>query len=122
MYAVHHNCKGHTGAGMGFGQGMGLSYSWIQNKLAKSLKEAELVGVNDTLGYILWACYFMEEQGHDMVPTVLYQDNVSAILLETNGKASSTRQTTHIKVKYFYIEKKINNGEIEIEHFPMGQM
>ncbi len=109
------------------------------------MTEAELVGVNDTLGYILWACYFMEEQGYDMVPTVcvceclwacyfmeeqgydmvptvLSQDNVSAILLETNGKASSTKQTTHIKVKYFYIEEKVNNGEIEIEHFPTGQM
>jgi hypothetical protein len=46
---------------MGFGQGMGLGYSWKQKILAKSLAEAELVGVNDTLGYILWACYFMEE-------------------------------------------------------------
>jgi hypothetical protein len=27
-YAVHHNCKGHTGAGMSFGQGMACSYSW----------------------------------------------------------------------------------------------
>jgi hypothetical protein len=26
-YAVHHNCKGHTGSGMSFGQGMAMSYS-----------------------------------------------------------------------------------------------
>jgi len=26
-YAVHHDCKGHTGAGMSFGQGMALNYS-----------------------------------------------------------------------------------------------
>ncbi len=70
--------------------------------VAKSLTEAELVGVDNTLGYILWACYFMDKQGHDMDPSVLYQDYVSAILLETKGKASSTKQTKHIKVKYFY--------------------
>jgi hypothetical protein len=26
-YAVHDDCRGHTGAGMSFGQGMALSYS-----------------------------------------------------------------------------------------------
>jgi hypothetical protein len=45
---------------------------------------------------------------------------VSAILLETNGKAR--KQTMHIKVKYFYNEEKVDNGEIKIEHFPTGQM
>ncbi len=54
----------------------------------------------------------MEEQGYDMDLLVLYQDNVSAILLETNCKASSTKQTKHIKVKYFYIKEKADNGEV----------
>ncbi len=53
---------------------------------------------------------------------VLYQDNMSAILLETNGKARSTKQTKHIKVKHFYIKEKVDNGEIKIELFPTGQM
>ncbi len=58
-YAVHHDCKGHTGAGMSFGQGMAMSYSWKQKVMTKSSTEAELVGVDDSLGYILWARYFM---------------------------------------------------------------
>jgi hypothetical protein len=64
----------------------------------------------------------MEEQGNDMYPLVLYQENMSVILLEPNGKVSSTKQIKHIKVKYFYIKKKVNNGEIYIEHCPTGQM
>jgi hypothetical protein len=64
----------------------------------------------------------MEEQGYDMDLLVLYQDNVSAILLETNGKASSTKQTKHIQVKYFYIMEKVDSWEIKFEHFPTGQM
>jgi hypothetical protein len=98
-YAVHHDCKGHTGVGMSFGQGMALRYSWKLKIVAKSSTKAELIGVDNTLGYILWACYFMEEQGYDMDPLVLHQENMSAILLETNGKASSMKQTKHIKVK-----------------------
>jgi hypothetical protein len=73
-YAVHDDCQGHTGAGMSFGQGMALSYSWKHKINRKSSTEAELV--------ILWACYFMVEQGYDMEPSLLYQDNMSAIIRE----------------------------------------
>jgi hypothetical protein len=47
---------------------------------------------------------------------------MSAILLERNCKASSTKGTKHIKVEYFLIKEKVDNGEIKIEHYPMGQM
>ncbi len=70
---------------MSFGQGMTLTYSWKQKIVAKSSTKAELVGVDDTLGYIRWVHYFMEEQSYDMDPSVLYQDNISVILLEING-------------------------------------
>ncbi len=52
-YAVHDNCWGHTGAGMSFGQGMARSYSWKQKINTKSSTKAELVGVDNSLGYIL---------------------------------------------------------------------
>jgi hypothetical protein len=70
--AVHHICKGHMGAGMSFRHGMALSYSWKQKIMAKSLMEAELARVDNILGYILWACYFMKKQGYDMDPSLLY--------------------------------------------------
>ena len=121
-YAVHHDCKGHTGAGMSLGRGMAMSYSWKHKINTKSSTEAEIVGVDDSLAYILWARYFLQEQGYDMEPSLLYQDNMSAILLETNGKASSSKRTKHIKVKYFYIKDKIDQGEITVEHCPTEQM
>jgi hypothetical protein len=43
------------------------------------------------------------EQGYDMDPSLLYKDNMSAILLETTRRASSSKRTEHIKVKYFLI-------------------
>jgi hypothetical protein len=107
---------------MSFSQGMALSYSWKQKINTKSSTEAELFGVDDLLGYILWACYFMIEQGYDMDLSLLYQNNMSAILLETNGRASSSKQTKHIKVKYFLIKDKVNREEITIEHCPTEQM
>jgi hypothetical protein len=67
----------------------------------KSSTEAEIVGVDDFLAYILWAIYFLQEQGYDLEPSLVYQENLSAILLEMNGKTSSSKRTKHIKVKYF---------------------
>jgi hypothetical protein len=121
-FAVHDDCKSHTGAGMSLGRGMAMSYSWKQKINTKSSTEAELVGVDDSLAYILWARYFLQEQGYDMEPSLLYQDNMSAILLETNGKASSSKRTKHIKVKYFYIKDKIDQDEIVVEHCPTDQI
>ena len=121
-YAVHDNCWRHMGVGMSFGQGMALSYSWKQKINMKSSTEAELVGVDDSLGYILWACYFMQEQGYDMDPLLLYQDNMSAILLKTNGRTSSSKQTKHIKVKYYLIKDEVDQEEISIVHCLTNQM
>jgi hypothetical protein len=70
--------------------------------MAKSSTKAEQVGVDDSLGYILWVCYFMQEQGHNMDVSLPYQDNMSVILLEINGKVSKSKQTKHIKVMVFY--------------------
>ena len=53
VFAVHYDCWGHTGAGISFCQGMALSYSWKQKINTKSSTEAELVGVDNSLGYIL---------------------------------------------------------------------
>jgi hypothetical protein len=47
---VHDDCQGHTGVVMSFGQGMALSYSWKQKINRKSSTEADLVGVDDSLG------------------------------------------------------------------------
>lgn len=53
---------------------------------------------------------------------LLYQDNMSAMLLKTNGKASSLKQTKQIKVKYFFIKDKVDQGEVTIKHCPTDQM
>ncbi len=57
-----------------------------------------------------------------MDPSLLYQDNMSTILLKTNGRTSSSKQTKHIKVKYFLIKDKMEQKEIIIEHCPPDQM
>ena len=40
-----------------------------------SSTEAELIGIADILGMILWCNYFMEAQGHTIEHNILYQDH-----------------------------------------------
>ena len=96
---------------MSLGRGMAMSYSWKQKINMKSSTEAEIVGVDDFLAYILWAIYFLQEQGYDLEPSLVYQENLSAILLEMNGKASSSKRTKHIKVKYFSRKGQDQTGQ-----------
>ena len=60
---------------------MAHSYSCKQKINTKSPTEAELVRVDNLLGYILWAHYFVQGQGYGIDPSLLYQDSMSAILL-----------------------------------------
>ncbi len=108
---------------MSLGQGMVMKYSYWKHKInTKSSTEVELVGVDDSLGYILSVQYFIQAQGYNMDTSLLYQDNMSAILLKMNRKTISSKCTKHIKVKYFFIQDKVSQGEITIDHCPTEQM
>jgi hypothetical protein len=85
-YATHGNCKGHTGATMSMGTGSITGISKKQKINTRSSTESELVGVHDVAPHMLWTRYFIEAQGYKLKESILHQDNMSAMLLETNGK------------------------------------
>jgi hypothetical protein len=64
----------------------------------------------------------MQEQDFNIEVLLLYQDNMSAMLLETNSRASSSNCTKHIKVKYCFIKDKVDQVEVTIEYCLTGQM
>jgi hypothetical protein len=121
-YAVHPNMHGHTGGTMSMGRGSVYSTSTKQKLVTRSSTECELVGIHDVMPQIEWTKLFLEAQGYAMQDTVLYQDNMSAILLEKNGRASSSKRTKHIHQRYFYVKEKVDNGDIRVEHCPTEQM
>ena len=97
-HAVHWDCKGQTGAGMTLGEGAVISSSKKQKINTRSSTETELVGVDNAMPTVLWCLYFIQEQGYSMIHALIYQDNKSAILLETNGKMSSSGRSTSLVV------------------------
>jgi hypothetical protein len=64
----------------------------------------------------------MESQGYTVNDNILYQDHKSAILLEKNGKASSSRRTKDINIRYFFITDRIRNNELSVVWCPTGNM
>ena len=52
----------------------------------------------------------------------MYQDNISAMLLENNGKKYSTKNTKHINVRYYFNMNLVETGDVVIKYFPMKEM
>jgi len=121
-FAVHPNMRGHTGGGLTLGRGFPIVSSTKQKLNTRSSTESELVGVDDMMPTILWARYFLKAQGYNVTDNVIFQDNQSAILLERNGKASSSKRTKHIAVRYFFITNRIQMGEVRTEWCPTEDM
>ena len=121
-FAVHPNMRGHTGGGLTMGRGFPIVTSTKQKLNTRSSTESELVGVDDMMPSILWTRYFLKAQGYHVSDNIIFQDNKSTMLLERNGKASSSRRTKHINVRYFFITDRIAKGEVRVEWCPTKEM
>ena len=96
-FATHCDMRSHTGGAMSLGKGIIYGTSTRQKLNTQSSTKAELVAVDDCMSQILWTRYFLDAQGYNINDCIIYQDNKSAILLEQNGQASSSKRTRHIR-------------------------
>jgi Reverse transcriptase (RNA-dependent DNA polymerase) len=121
-FAIHGDMRSHTGGVISFGRGGLICKSKKQSINTKSTTEAELVGASDYLPNTLFVKMFMTAQGYPITQAVFYQDNESAIKMESNGKASCGQRSRHIDIRYFFITDHAKRQSITIEHCPTGIM
>ncbi|MCK7499178.1 MAG: hypothetical protein MZW92_58370 [Comamonadaceae bacterium] len=121
-YAVHTDMKSHTGGTLSMGKGSIYSTSNKQKLVTRSSTEAEVVGVHDVMPQLIWTAHFLDGQGVTIDESILYQDNTSSILLEKNGRSSSTKRTRHMNIRYFFIKDQVDSKRVKIEHCPTGDM
>lgn len=121
-FAVHEDMRSQSGGGMSLGKGMVYSSSIRQKLNTRSSTEAELVGVHDFLPQVLWTRYFLEAQGYGVKDNIIHQDNQSTMLLANNGKASSSKRTRHINIRYFFITDRVDAGEASLKYCPTEEM
>ena len=62
------------------------------------------------------------EQGYNISPLSINQDNLSAMLLENNGQEFSGKRTRHINIRFFFAKSLVNKGEINVKHCSMLEM
>jgi len=120
-FAVHPDMKSHTGAVLTMGKGAMQVISAKQKLNTRSSTEAELVAADEVVVQAMWTRNFLEAQGYTSRTTV-FQDNTSAILLEKNGKESSSKRTRHINIRYFYITDCVEKQYLNIEYCPTDDM
>jgi hypothetical protein len=64
----------------------------------------------------------MKAQGFAVSNNILYQDNKSAMLLEMNGQASSSKCTRHIEIWYYYVANRVAKGDLRVDWCPTDKM
>ena len=121
-FATHQDMRSHTGGAMSLGKGVIYGMSTRQKLNTRSSTEAELVAVDDCMSQVLWTCYFLDAQGYSINDCMVYEDNKSAILLEQNGRVSSSKRTRHINIRYYFVTDHANCGEIKLKYCPTTEM
>jgi S-adenosylmethionine:tRNA-ribosyltransferase-isomerase (queuine synthetase) len=79
-------------------KGSVYSTSVKQKLVTRSSTEAEVVAVHDVLPQMLWTAYFLKGQGVHVSDSILFQDNMSAILLEKNGHGLASKRSRHMNI------------------------
>jgi hypothetical protein len=117
-HAVHDDCQGHPGAMMSMGKGAANSFSNKHKLNTKSSSESKLVSADQAFSSILHTRYFIKAQGYSVEQNILFQDNQSTMQLEVNGSFSSSKQTKHIKCRYYFICDKIADDDLKVMYCP----
>jgi hypothetical protein len=104
------------------GKGILYGKSSKQKLNTKSSTKAEVVGASDFLPQTIWTRNFIEAQGYTIDDSDFYQDNMSAMRMERNGRSSAGQKSRHINIRYFFIKDRIASGEINLVHCPTGIM
>ena len=120
-FGIFDDAKSQTGCSVSLGTGSVYAKTSKQKIVTKSSTEAELVALTDSSSQIIWTREYLHFQGYNQRSAKVYEDNASTILLAEKGRSLSAR-TRHVKIRYFFIKERIDNGELSLEYLPTGEM
>ena len=115
-FGVHPDGKSHTGSCVVIGDsGPVHCSSRKQGIVTKSSTESELVALSDSCNQGIHMRRFLMEQGYDMGPIEVFQDNKSTMAMIERGR-SGAEKTRHIDIKYFWMKEQISTGTAVVTH------
>ena len=122
LFAVHPNIRGHIGGTMSLGKGSIYSTSTKQKLVVRGSTKSKVIGVHDILPQTIWTNSFLKEQGMKIKKTFVYQEKMSSMLLEKNGRSSSSKRTWHMNIRFFFVKDQVASKEIRIEYCSTKEM
>ena len=120
-HAVNPDRKSQGGACIGLGRGHVHAATTSLKSNTQSAAESEFLTTGDNVTDAIFIRNYLTQQGYDVPPATIYQDNEAAIKLCENGLASSKR-TRHIDIRYFFIQDRIKIGDIQIQYLSTKDM
>ena len=90
---VHQDTKSLSGSLMTFDLGM----------MSVSSNKQKINTLSSNMSNILWTRYFLGAQHYPMKPSIIHQDNQRSMLLDPNRRGSSSKQTPHMNIRYFFV-------------------
>ena len=116
-YACHPDARGHSGFACDLGGATILAKSTKQKLVAKSSAESELLALNSATEETIYLRNLLKEMGFpQQQPTVIKQDNNSAIIMAKKGELG-TKRTKHFNVRHYFVSDHIGK-DIVLEHQP----
>lgn len=103
-------------------EGTAITWSATRQKtIALSTVEAEYMSQCEAGREATWLRRFLKELGFDVnSPTIIHCDNQGAIALA--GNPIHHRRTKHIDVRYHYIRKLVEEGEVRLQYLETEKM
>ena len=102
----------------------GGAVTWSSKKqscVALSTAEAEYVALSSAAQEAVWMRQLTTElQNPPETPTIIYEDNQSAISMTKNQQFHGKGK--HIAIKYHFIQDQVSNGTIKIVYCPTKEM
>lgn len=114
-FAIHMDGKGHTGIFITLGIGPIYCRSSKHKSVSASTSEAEIITLGDAYPIILWVRLFLIDQGYEMGPVIVNEDNTAVLAMIENGVATSYR-TRHFRAKHFLIKEGVDRGDLMLVH------
>ena len=120
----HSDARGHTGIYMSIGKTHGSPVMYIskkQNLVTKSSTESELIAVYLAIPHAQWAREALTEWGYDQQHAILFQDNISTIVISHRGNKPFSK-SGHINRRYMIAQQHIEDGTLVMPHCPTDKM
>lgn len=121
-HAVHEDGKGQGAFVITLGTAPVFAKTWKLKHVTLSSTEAELSGLSEAATYVLWGRLLMKELGYETNdPTVVFEDNRSAIMM-TNGGKGTFKRSKHLLVRDAFVTEHVVNGSLRLQYCPTKDM